>query len=293
MQELSFLSADRRLRLHGFDHGPKNGPLTILCMGGLTRNSLDFTDLAKHLSGYRVLAVDQRGRGRSEWDPNPANYTPAAQAGDMFALLDKLEIARVVLVGTSNGGLMSMIMGATQPSRVAGIILNDIGPEIPIAALKRISLSLAGLPPVKSWDEAADQARQVYEVALPNYTPGDWEDFAHRTYRKGENGTPVVAYDPALAQTLHDLDFTKELPDLWSLWPAIEGIPILAIRGAVSDILTKELLSAMVARHPRTQAVEVPDRGHVPMLDEPVAQAAIDAFLHGLEQNQLTHNEPR
>ena len=252
-------------------------------MGGLTRNLLDFSDLANHLSQYRVLSVDQRGRGKSNWDPDLANYTPTVQAGDMLALLDQLKIKRVVLIGTSNGGLMALLMGAIQAARVAGIILNDIGPEIPISALKRISISLTGLKPVKSWNEAAKQAKQINEIALPNYTEADWDAFARRTYFEDATGVPVPAYDPALIQVLNRLDFTTALPDMWPIWPAIAAIPILAIRGAISDVVTRELLDAMVARHPRTQAVEVPDRGHVPMLDEPVALKAIDAFLSGLE----------
>ncbi len=283
VKELDFMSADGRLRLYGRDQGPADGPLTLLCMGGLTRNSLDFHDLATHLSRYRVIAADQRGRGRSQWDPDTANYTPAVQAGDMFALLDKLDIQRVVLVGTSNGGLMAMMMGAMQPKRIAGIILNDVGPELPMCALKRIGISLTKLPPVMSWAEAASQAKRINEIALPTYTDADWELFARRTYLESAEGVPVAAYDPVLIETLNSLDFTKELPDLWPLWPALAEIPILAIRGEVSDLLTRELLAAMVERHPKTQAVEIPQRGHVPMLDEPEALAAIDSFLQALE----------
>ncbi len=283
LEEFKFRSADDRLWLHGRDQGPRNAPLTILCMGGLTRNLLDFSDLAIHLSQYRVISVDQRGRGKSHWDPDLANYTPAVQAGDMFALLDQLEIQRAVLIGTSNGGLMALLMGAMQAARVAGIILNDIGPELPISALKRISVSLTGLKRVESWAEAAKQARQINEIALPNYKDADWDAFARRTYLEDAAGVPVPAYDPALIHVLNSLDFTTALPDMWPIWPAIAEIPILAIRGAISDVVTRELLDAMVTRHPRTQAVEVPDRGHVPMLDEPVALHAIDAFLRGLE----------
>ncbi len=143
--EFTFRSADGRLQLFGRDYGPEVPPLTILCMGGLTRNSLDFSDLAKRLPDYRVIAVDQRGRGRSDWDPDPAHYTPLVQAGDMFALLDEWSVRRVALIGTSNGGLMALLMGSMQPERVIGMVLNDVGPELPAAALKRIGLSLARL----------------------------------------------------------------------------------------------------------------------------------------------------
>ncbi len=283
VKEVKFRSADGRLQLHGRDQGPRDAPLTILCMGGLTRNSLDFSDLANHLSVYRVLAVDQRGRGRSDWDSDLANYTPLVQAGDMFALLDEMKVERIVLIGTSNGGLMAMLMGAMQPERVVGMILNDVGPELPPSALKRIGVSLTGLSPVRSWSDAAKQAKQVNEIALPDYTDADWDAFARRTYREDKAGVPVPAYDPALIHGLNDLDLTIPIPDLWPIWPKITEIPILVIRGATSDVLTSELLEAMVARHPRTQAVEVPQRGHVPMLDEPIALAAIESFLSSLE----------
>ncbi len=282
-KDFKFRSADGRLELYGREQGSPDAVLTVFCMGGLTRNSLDFTELAKHLSRYRVISVDQRGRGRSDWDPEPANYTPLIQAGDMFALLDELAIERVALIGTSNGGLMAMLMGAMQPERVAGMILNDIGPELPTAGLKRIGISLTGLGPAQTWSDAARLAKQVNGIAIPNYAEADWDAFARRTYLEDASGIPVAAYDPALIRGLNELDLDHPLPDLWPLWPSLAEIPILAIRGATSDILTKEILEAMAARHPQTQTVEVPQRGHAPMLDEPVALAAIESFLSRLE----------
>ena len=283
-----FDSADGRLRLHARDFGPRDAPLTLLCMGGLTRNGMDFSALASLLSRYRVIAVDQRGRGHSEWDPNPANYTPLVQSKDMFGLLDQLHLpqqnsSRLVLLGTSNGGLMAVIMGATQPERFSGIILNDVGPEVPIAGLRRIRDSLTGLTPPKSWSEATEQAKQVNEVAFPGNTTAAWETFARCTYIEDAGGTPVAAYDPAILQSLSNLDFTVELPGLWSLWPALSSIPMLAIRGELSDILPAALLKAMAARHPQTEVVTVPGRGHAPTLTEPAAFSAIQRFLERLE----------
>ncbi len=285
--ELSFMSADGRLELYASDVGPRDAPLTVLCMAGLTRNSLDFAALARHLPRYRMISVDQRGRGRSQWDPEPANYTPLVQAGDMFVLLDKLgfnqQSGGPVLLGTSNGGLMAMIMGATQPARFRGIILNDVGPVIPIAGLKRIRDAFSALSPVTSWSEAAEQARLVNKVAFPDYTRPDWDAFARCTYLEDPSGTPVAAYDPAIIQLLNNLDFTVELPNLWSLWPALGKIPLLAIRGELSDLLSADLLDAMVARHSRAEALVIPNRGHAPTLTEPMAVFRIEQFLQRLE----------
>ena len=281
--ELSFKSADGRLRLHGRDYGPRSAPLTILCMGGLTRGLLDFVDLTETFPQYRFLAIDQRGRGRSEWDPEVENYTPVVQMGDMFSLLDELAIDRVVLLGTSNGGLMAMLMAATQAPRVAGLILNDIGPSIPVEALIRIRESLSDRGVVKDWAEAAEQARRINAVALPDYTEQDWHGFARRTYLEDASGTPVVAYDPAITLPLAAMTEGMELPDLWPVWDTLGKTPTLIVRGTHSDVLTPGIFEEMLARHGDAESVVVPDRGHCPMLDEPAAVAALTGFLAQLE----------
>ncbi len=281
--EISFKSVCGKLNLHAFDTGTADAPLALLCMGGLTRNSLDFTDLAERLSRYRVIAVDQRGRGRSDWDPERQNYNPAMQAGDMFALLDGLGIDKAVLLGTSNGGLTAMSMAAMQPQRVAGIILNDVGPTIPSPALLAIRDMLTKKVPVRTWAEAAVQAKEANESALPTYTDADWDAFARRTYLENNAGEPVLAYDPAIVEIMHDADLSKPLPDAWPVWDGLGEIPVLAIRGSLSDLLPQAVLDEMVARHPATTAVVVPDRGHCPMLDEPEAVAALDRFLESIE----------
>ena len=280
---IRFRSACDRLNLHGFDTGTAPAPLTLLCMGGLTRNSMDFTEFAQRLTRYRVLAVDQRGRGRSDWDPDVANYTPAVQAGDMLGLLDTLNINKAVLVGTSNGGLTALTMAAMQPQRVAGIILNDVGPMIPSPALAAINDLLADREPVRNWGEAARQVARINELALPTYGDADWDRFARRTYMEDDGGVPIPAYDPAITDALAAADLSKPLPDAWPVWDALGDLPVLAIRGAHSDLLPQDVLDEMVARHPRTTAAVVPDRGHCPMLDEPAAVAAVDRFLASIE----------
>ena len=282
--DVDFRSADGSLRLHGEVRGPDDASLTVLCLHGLTRNGGDFGFLAQHLSTrYRIVTADQRGRGKSQWDSDPANYHPGTYVADMFALLDGLAIDRVALIGTSMGGLMAMIMGASQPARLRGIVLNDIGPEILVSGLKRLRRSLNDRAPATTWAEATEQAKRINEIAFPDYLDADWEAFARRTYVEDASARPVAAFDPAILKGLNEADLTAVPQNLWSLWKQLGSIPILAIRGALSDIISPQVLDAMAAEHPNLTAISIANRGHAPMLDEPAAVAAIDAFLKRLE----------
>ena len=282
---LTYESADGGLTLHAEQFGPGRAPLTILCLHGLTRNGRDFESLAAHLSQrYRVVVADQRGRGLSEWDPNPANYKIPVYAQDMTRLLDYLEIEQAVLVGTSMGGLISMVLGAALPGRVRGIVLNDIGPEVPAAGLARLARSLGMRADVRTWADAAAHARRVNGQAFPDFEDADWLAFAGRIYRDDGSGRPVLAYDSAiLAGLAQEGDADAVAPSLWPLWAQLQAIPMLVIRGGLSDILSAEILERMAVSHPHLRALTLEQRGHAPMLDEPAALAAIDEFLRGLE----------
>jgi pimeloyl-ACP methyl ester carboxylesterase len=272
------------LRLYARDYpGPGAGALPVLCLHGLTRNSADFAGLAQHLAATRrVIAVDQRGRGRSARDPEPARYTPATYVQDMFLLLDGLGLERVVLIGTSMGGLMAFIMAAMQPQRVAGMVINDIGPEIDPVGLARIQQAVGRITPVRTWEEAAAQARELNAVAFPDWNDDDWLAFARGLYRE-EGGVPVRAYDPAIAEPMAAPEDSGAVPpDLWPLFEQIAGIPMLVVRGELSDILARDCVERMRAAAPALAALEVPRVGHAPMLTEPQAVAAIDSFLRGL-----------
>jgi pimeloyl-ACP methyl ester carboxylesterase len=282
--DIGFASTGGNLRLHAQIQGPKNAPLTVLCLHGLTRNVADFGFIAEHLSArYRVIAADQRGRGKSEWDPQTAHYRPTTYVADMFGLLDHLVIERVAVIGTSMGGIMAMLMGAMQPARLAGIVLNDIGPEVPAAGLARLRRSLNDRTPASTWAEASIQARRLNGPAFPEYGVTDWEAFARRTYMEDPAGRPVPAFDPAILEGLNATDPSAVPPDLWAAWRQLQAIPMLAIRGALSDILSADTLVSMGARHPNLTALTLANRGHAPMLDEPAAVAAIDEFLRRLE----------
>jgi len=272
------------LRLYARDYpGPGGNALPVLCMHGLSRNAADFAGLADHLvSGRRVIVAEQRGRGRSAWDPVPANYTPLTYVQDMFRLLDELGLERVLLIGTSMGGLMSFLMMAQAPARFAGAVINDIGPEIDPVGLARIQRYVGRNPPVRSWDEAVAKTREINGAAFPDYSDEEWLAFTRNLYVERE-GVPVLAYDPAIAEGMADPEETGAVPAaLWPVFDAAAAVPMLVIRGELSDILAADCVARMGERDPDLTAVEVPRVGHAPMLTEPEALAAIDAFLAGL-----------
>jgi pimeloyl-ACP methyl ester carboxylesterase len=283
---IDYRSADGKLRLHAEVCGPTNAPLTVLCLHGLTRNGRDFGALVEHLSAnYRVITADQRGRGQSQWDPDSTNYQIPVYARDMTCLLDRLKVTRVVLIGTSMGGFISMALGASQPARVQGIVLNDVGPEVPAAGISRLRDSLNTPGEVSTWADAARHVKRLNGHAFPDYVQADWEAFARRIYVEDSTGRPVPTYDPAILKALGPAsDPVAVTPTLWPLWPQLGSIPMLVIRGGLSDILSAETLESMAARHQNLVTLTIPNRGHAPMLDEPPAVAAIDRFLESLHR---------
>lgn len=279
-------SHDLRLKLYARDYGgPNNGQGTpVICMHGLSRNSADFEHIAAHLSEtHRVISVDQRGRGRSDWDPEPVNYNPALYVQDMFKLMGDLGLSRAILIGTSMGGIMAMIMAAMAPQAVIGMVINDVGPVIDVAGLERIKSYVGKSPPITSWADAAARAKETNGVAFPDYTDHDWLAFARRTYHADANDVPVSSYDPAISGAFDPDAPTVAPPDMWGLWDGVKSVPVLAVRGALSDLLSAETLAEMGTRHPDIRLLTVPGRGHAPMLDEPIAVAAINSFMTELE----------
>ena len=278
-----YYDSEDGLRLYARDYPHPAPRATILCMHGLTRNSADFEGIAGHLApNYRLLVVDQRGRGLSAWDGDPANYQPAVYVRDMFRLLDSLQLYKVVLMGTSMGGLMSMIMSAMQPERLAAVIMNDIGPVVHSAGLARIKGYVGQTAPVRSWEEASERAKDINGHAFPDYTDADWLRFARALYREDDDGTPVLAFDPAISTPMLESTDDAVPPDLWPAFDALAAIPTLVIRGELSDILAPDCVAEMRRRKPDLQVAEIPRRGHAPTLDEPECIAAIDRFLSAL-----------
>lgn len=282
-QDIWYQSTDG-LRLYTRDYANDNAAITLLCMHGLTRNSADFSGLCEWLQPrYRLIAVDQRGRGRSAYDPNPGNYDPGVYVQDMFTLLDQLALQRVVLVGTSLGGLMTMLMASMQPQRVQAAILNDIGPVLDPAGLERIKNYVGKGAKINNWQDAVAETRSVNGIAFPDWQDADWLRFARNLYRETSNGTLELAYDPAIAQPILQDQNNAVPPDLWPAFEALADIPTLVVRGALSDILSAQCLQDMQARKPDLRCIEIAARGHAPTLDEPAARAAIDEFLATIE----------
>ncbi|HVY34055.1 MAG TPA: alpha/beta hydrolase [Caulobacteraceae bacterium] len=280
------------LRLHARDYASASGEarLPVICLHGLTRNARDFEDLAPRLAaqGRRVLALDVRGRGGSAWDPVPARYVPAVYAGDVLALMDAAGIARALFIGTSMGGLITMVVAAVRPGAVAGACLNDIGPELAPEGLARIASYTGQGPKVADWAGAADYARFINQAAFPAYGPAGWDAFARRIFTE-KDGVPVLDYDPDIAQAFKPPE-GEPAPPTPDLWPLFAGLafapdkmerPLLLVRGALSDLLAPATADKMRDLAPHMAFAEVAHVGHAPMLDEPQALSAIDLWLKG------------
>jgi pimeloyl-ACP methyl ester carboxylesterase len=278
MTERWFESADG-LRLYYRDYAPATpGRLPVLCLPGLTRNSRDFEHVALRLQrDRRVLCADLRGRGRSQHDPNWQNYHPGTYLADIGRLLADATVERCVFFGTSLGGILTMLMAAAQPHRVAAAILNDIGPEVDPAGLARIASYVGRFPPARTWDEATTIVRATYELALPDLTDEQWADYTRRSYTDVD-GVPRLDMDPNIGEAVRAAP-AATAPDLWPVFAALKPVPTLVLRGATSDILSAATLDRMQVEKPDLVRVEVGNRGHVPLLDEPEAVTAIDAFL--------------
>jgi pimeloyl-ACP methyl ester carboxylesterase len=275
-----FYSSADGLRLFYRDYAGGAQSIPVLCLPGLTRNSRDFAGLAEVLSPrHRVLTPDLRGRGRSAWDPHWQNYHPGTYVGDVRALIAHAQLDRFVIVGTSLGGILAMLIAASSPQRVAGIVLNDVGPEVAPDAVARISQYVGRNAPVKNWHEAAEQARATYGAALPDYSNEDWLGYARRGYSENSAGIPVLDMDPKIGDAVRAAAGAGPAPDLWPLWTALRSIPMLAIRGEHSDVLSRATLTRMAQEHPGMETLTVPNRGHAPTLDEGVCIAAIERFL--------------
>jgi len=278
MTERYYASAEG-LQLYYRDYaGGDAGKLPVLCLPGLTRNSRDFDHVARRIQpGRRVLCADLRGRGRSQHDPDWQNYHPGTYLQDIARLLVDAGVERAVFFGTSLGGILSMLYAATQPQAVAAAILNDIGPEVDPAGLARIAAYVGRHAPATSWDDAIAIVRSTYEIALPGLTDEQWAEYARRSYTEVD-GVPKLDVDPNVGEAVRAAPAAAG-PDLWPVFAALQPIPALVLRGASSDILSRATFERMHAEKADLVRVEVPDRGHVPLLDEPEAVGAIDAFL--------------
>ncbi|MDN3645809.1 alpha/beta hydrolase [Pontixanthobacter aestiaquae] len=271
------------LKLHFRDYAARDASslkkVPVLCMHGLTRNARDFAGLAEHLSATRrVIVPEMRGRGESEYAKDSATYNPLTYVGDVLALLAQEEIESFAAVGTSLGGLMTMLMAAMDSSKIAAAVLNDIGPVVDPAGIDRIREYVGQGRSYPSWMHAARALQDVHGSSHPTFGIDEWLDMAKRGMVVQQNGRIAYDYDMTIAEPFQNDDGAAP-PDLWPALEALSGKPLLFVRGALSDILTAETLSEMQNRLPDAQAVTIPDVGHAPLLEEAPALAAIDALL--------------
>jgi len=254
------------------------GP-AILCLAGLTRNSTDFTYVLPHLAGHRVICMDYRGRGLSDHSDDPMTYTILREGQDATELLDHLGLDRVTLLGTSRGGLIAMLLSVTAPDRLNGVILNDIGPEVTEDGLRRIMDYVGEEPPFPDLDAAAQALMQSYADSFPGVPLERWREQADFMWYEKPAGGIGLRYDARLREALIGQAGVGEAPDLWALFDGLRALPLAVIRGENSDLFTAETCRKMAARHPDMIGATVPDRGHVPFLDEPEALVAIRTLL--------------
>jgi pimeloyl-ACP methyl ester carboxylesterase len=275
------------LTLFARDYAPADGParLPVIAIHGLTRNSADFGLIAGLIaqSGRRVLAVDVRGRGRSDRAPDPMTYTPDVYAKDVIALMEQAGIERAVFLGTSMGGLITMALTALKPKAIAAAILNDVGPEVAAEGLARIAAYTGQPVEITDWADAAAYAKRINAAAFPLYEEADWQAFARRIFREGTEGAPVLDYDPDIAAPIKAAGAKALVPTLWPYFRRLaKKKPTLLVRGGTSDLLSPAIADKMKKAAPDMAYVEVPGVGHAPMLDEPEARAAIFEFLAGV-----------
>jgi pimeloyl-ACP methyl ester carboxylesterase len=279
MGESRFIAAPDGLRLHALEWGDRRSPLLpVVCLPGLTRTAEDFATLAAALAAdRRVLALDYRGRGRSDYDPNPEHYAIAVEAADVMTVLSGLAAAPAVVVGTSRGGLIAMTLAAAKPQLLAGVVLNDIGPVVEIEGMMRIKGYVGRLPQPASYQEGAEMLRRISGNQFPELGAAEWLAAAKRAWRM-EGGRLVTTYDPLLARTLDGVSADKPFPTMWPQFDAMAPLPLLVVHGANSDVLSAATVAAMQARRPDMERLVVPDQGHAPLLAEPATIRPIAAF---------------
>jgi pimeloyl-ACP methyl ester carboxylesterase len=281
LREFQWLSAEG-LTLFARDHGPEDSAKTpLLCLSGFTRNCKDFEPLLSWLPlDRRIICPDYRGRGRSAYATDAKTYTPFHEMADQIALLDHLGIERAAVIGTSRGGIIAMLMGAFHKARLAGVLLNDIGPKLDKAGLLRIRNNIDGPAPViGTWDGAIAYL-QSRDPGYETLTGPEWLAMAKRIFAE-KDGAPAVDFDVRLVETFPSREAIESDADadLWEPFAALAGLPVTVLRGEHSDLFSAATVSEMQKRLPGLAAATVSDRGHIPLLDEPASKAAIAAWL--------------
>jgi pimeloyl-ACP methyl ester carboxylesterase len=286
-----YFTARDGLRLYGRRYPGAGGTHArpVLCLAGLTRNSRDFHDLAMALSQHpdasrTVYTVDYRGRGLSEFDPNWKNYSVPVEMFDVLDFMTLVGIESPAIIGTSRGGLITMLMAAVQPTAIGAVVLNDIGPVIEHDGLVRISGYVGRVPLPISWADAARMVRDLNHRHFPDIRESEWEEVARQWYNE-RNGRPAPGYDAKLGKALSVL--YRPLPPLWPQFEALKHVPILVVRGENSDVLAEKTVDQMRRRHPALASITVANQGHAPLLKD---NPSIEAIRHFLVQTDVNRS---
>jgi len=260
-----------------YNNAPKGAPV-VLCMPGLTRNAKDFSGVVTHIADRcQVICVDQRGRGLSDYDPDPSRYDIQTYVSDMVALLDELGVSKIIAFGTSLGGLMTMSLAALYPGVIIGAVINDVGPVLEPKGIARILSYVGKGKPPDNWPDAIAAVKRVNKEVYPTFTETEWESFTKKLYRE-EDGTLIQEYDPEISKNSATISFDN-IQDFWGIFEALYTVPTVVLRGALSDLLSAETLLMMAQRHPSLTPVTVENKGHVPLMTEQESLAAIDGLL--------------
>lgn len=280
-----------RLYARHYPAARPDGRRPVLCLAGLTRNSRDFHRLALSLSTHPnsprdVYTLDTRGRGLSEHDKNWKNYTVPNEMQDVLDFMMRTELSGCGIVGTSRGGLITMVLAAAQPNRIGAVVLNDIGPVIEMQGLLRIAGYVGRTPVPQSWSDAARVVRHLTERDFPNLAAEDAEAFARQLFNES-NGRPTAGYDTKIARSFSLLD--GPIPALWPQFIALKRAPVLVLRGANSDLLSEATVAEMKTRHPDCTSLTVPNEGHAPLLWDAQTQTAIADFFARADAKHMPH----
>lgn len=284
-------SAQDGLKLHARVYGGADAErMPVVCLPGLTRNARDFHDLAVALSRdaqapRRVVAFDYRGRGGSQRDRNWQNYAVPVEAGDVVAGMTALGIEKAAFIGTSRGGLIVFALAAMRPAALGAVVLNDVGPVLEGVGLAHIAGYLKRSPKPRNFADAVEIQRTANAEDFPALGDKDWERMARAIYRE-EKGRPVSDFDPAIAKTLSEIDLNKPLPAAWPQFEGLKAVPMMAIRGENSRLLSRETLREMEKRHPDIETVTVQGQGHAPLLETADLPRKIAAFLDRVDRKR-------
>ncbi|MFC0217726.1 alpha/beta fold hydrolase [Pseudochelatococcus lubricantis] len=293
-----YVSAKDGLKLHVREYGPRvTDTPAVVCLPGMARTAHDFHPLAELLANdpqqpHRVICVDYRGRGLSDWDPDWTHYNPLIEIDDLQQVLAALGIPKAIFVGTSRGGLIVLGLVTVAPELIHAVVFNDIGPVVEPQGLVRIRGYLGKLPKPANFADAVAILKSYQDAQFPTLGQEDWEGLAHGTWHEID-GELKLAYDPALKNTLEGLDLTAAVPPLWPMFESLKDLPVLVMRGEKSDILRPETLAEMQARHDKLETVLVADQGHTPVMSHPDVSQPIVSFINRIGRTGAAAHTPR